>query len=143
MKVNLARIYYQRGRLKQAISTYKSVPKGSPYWFTAQEEYGLRCLLSLARAQAVAAAAGDELLSVPLGEIARAEGLSEQYTGKLFRILVQAGLTQKEAGDSAHGGRESTRRGGSPQAAGGPCDMFLAARASGEPGACSGRSSRS
>ena len=38
MRVNLARIYYQRGRLKQAISIYKTIPKGSPYWFTAQEE---------------------------------------------------------------------------------------------------------
>ena len=47
----------------------------------AQEEYGLRCLLQ------VAMTTGNEPLSIH--EIARAEGLSTEYTGKLMRALRQ------------------------------------------------------
>ncbi len=63
--------------------------------FTAQEEYGLRCALNLARAF------GDEgrdSAFMTVGAIARAEGLSVQYVGKLFRILAKAGLVESVRG---------------------------------------------
>jgi Rrf2 family protein len=51
---------------------------------TAQEEYGLRCLLRLARA-------GDsQALTIP--EIAEDEKLSPPYVAKLLSVLRQAGL---------------------------------------------------
>jgi Rrf2 family transcriptional regulator, iron-sulfur cluster assembly transcription factor len=51
---------------------------------TAQEEYGLRCLLRLARA-------GDgQAFTIP--EIAEAEKLSPPYVAKLLSVLRQAGL---------------------------------------------------
>ena len=51
---------------------------------TAQEEYGLRCLLRLARA-------GEEhALTIP--EIAESEKLSPPYVAKLLSVLRQAGL---------------------------------------------------
>ena len=76
---------------------------------TAQEEYGLRCILTLAREQeqaqehlpgngddspsgsALSSASGpDRYLTV--GDISRLEGISPQYAGKLIRILGKAGL---------------------------------------------------
>ena len=63
--------------------------------FTAQEEYGLRCALNLARAF------GDEGRDssfMTVGAIARSEGLSVQYVGKLFRILAKAGLVESVRG---------------------------------------------
>lgn len=56
----------------------------------AQEEYGLRCLLQ------VAAHAGVQPCTIP--EIAQAEGLSAEYTGKLMRALRQGGLVQSTRG---------------------------------------------
>src|SRR4051812_37389459 len=50
---------------------------------TAQEEYGLRCLLRLARAP-------DGSLTLP--EIADAEGLSVPHVAKLMAVLRHAGL---------------------------------------------------
>jgi Rrf2 family protein len=51
---------------------------------TAQEEYGLRCLMHLARA-------GDgQALTIP--EIAEAEKLSPPYVAKLLSVLRQTGL---------------------------------------------------
>ena len=60
---------------------------------TAQEEYGLRCLLQVARADGV---------RVSLREVAAAEGLSVEYAGKLMRVLRINGLVQSQRG--AHGG---------------------------------------
>jgi Rrf2 family protein len=57
---------------------------------TAQEEYGLRCLLRLARAQ------GSQPLTIP--EIAAAENLSQPYVGKLLAVLRQAGLIESVRG---------------------------------------------
>lgn len=57
---------------------------------TAQEEYGLRCILQLA-----AAPPGEPYT---VGEIARREGLSEAYVEKLLRILSKKGLTQSQRG---------------------------------------------
>jgi Rrf2 family protein len=73
--------------------------------FTAQEEYGLRCILQIARKlrlentpapAAAAASAADPSLTV--AEIARFEGLTTQYAGKLVSILVKAKLLESARG---------------------------------------------
>jgi Rrf2 family iron-sulfur cluster assembly transcriptional regulator len=56
---------------------------------TAQEEYGLRCLLRLAQAEG-------ESLAIP--EIAAAEGLSGPYVAKLLSVLRQTGVIESERG---------------------------------------------
>jgi Rrf2 family protein len=58
---------------------------------SAQEEYGLRCLLQLARADAQAE-------SLTLSQIARREGISVANAGKLMWILNKAGLVQSQRG---------------------------------------------
>ena len=58
---------------------------------SAQEEYGLRCLLQLARAEL-----GAE--SLTLSQIARLEGISAANAGKLMWILSKAGLVQSQRG---------------------------------------------
>jgi Rrf2 family protein len=57
---------------------------------TAQEEYGLRCLLRLARAY------GKQPLTIP--EVAAAEDLSAPYVAKLLSVLRQAGLIESVRG---------------------------------------------
>src|SRR3989338_6855273 len=57
---------------------------------TAQEEYGLRCLLQLAR--------GPQGQLVSVKEIARREGLSTAYVEKLLRHLARAGLVHSMRG---------------------------------------------
>ena len=57
---------------------------------TSQEEYGLRCLLQLARAPQ------DRVISVK--EIALKEGLSGAYVEKLLRILSRSGLVHSVRG---------------------------------------------
>ena len=57
---------------------------------TAQEEYGLRCLLQLARSKP------SELVSVK--EIAAKEGLSSAYVEKLLRLVAKAGLVHSVRG---------------------------------------------
>ena len=57
---------------------------------TAQEEYGLRCLLQLARTPQ------GQLVSVK--EIAVKEGLSSAYAEKLLRLLAKAGLVHSVRG---------------------------------------------
>ena len=64
---------------------------------TALEEYGLRCILALARAEAVASDDSPSS-SLTVGGIADGEGLSVQYAGKLFRILGKAGLVESVRG---------------------------------------------
>lgn len=56
----------------------------------AQEEYGLRCLLRVAEL----AGSGP----VPLSEIARAEGLSTEYAGRLLQRLRKAGFLDAARG---------------------------------------------
>lgn len=56
----------------------------------AQEEYGLRCLIQVARHT------GPDPLTIP--EIAAAEGLSPEYTAKLLRALRQADLVVSTRG---------------------------------------------
>jgi Rrf2 family protein len=62
---------------------------------SAHEEYGLRCLVQLARAEA-------DGESLTLNQIADREGLSSANAGKLMWILVKAGLVQSQRG--ANGG---------------------------------------
>src|SRR2546421_5805484 len=59
---------------------------------TAQEEYGLRCLLKVARAV--------DGNSLTLPEVASAEGLSVPYAAKLLSVLRQAGLIDSVRGRS-------------------------------------------
>jgi Rrf2 family protein len=58
---------------------------------SAQEEYGLRCLLQLARAQ-------KQGESLTLSRIAGQEGISSAIAGKLMWILTKAGLVQSTRG---------------------------------------------
>ena len=58
---------------------------------SAQEEFGLRCLLQLARA-------GQHDESLTLAQIARLEGISVANAGKLMWILNKAGLVQSQRG---------------------------------------------
>lgn len=57
---------------------------------TAQEEYGLRCLLRLARAP--------DGVSLTIPEVAAAENLSPPYVAKLLTVLRQAGLIESVRG---------------------------------------------
>jgi len=57
---------------------------------TALEEYGLRCILQLAKA-------GDGAI-VTVGQIAESEGLSIAYAEKLLRLLNRAGLARSVRG---------------------------------------------
>lgn len=60
--------------------------------FSAQEEYGMRCLLRLAHA------APDQ--SRTINEISRAEGISIPYTAKMMRILRSGGLVKSVRGQA-------------------------------------------
>lgn len=57
---------------------------------SAQEEYGLRCLLQLARLE--------EGESLTLGQIAEREGISGANAGKLMWLLNKAGLVHSTRG---------------------------------------------
>ncbi len=58
--------------------------------FTAPEEYGLRCMVSMAR--------NAENTSLTISELARRERLTKAYVAKLMRILRRGKLV-----DSSHG----------------------------------------
>jgi len=57
---------------------------------SAQEEYGLRCLLRIG--------AKDDGGSLTIPEISRAEGISPEYVAKLMRILRRGGLVKSARG---------------------------------------------
>ncbi len=61
---------------------------------TAQAEYGLRCILAVARAQLdqrpEPGTQAPQTVSLTVNEIAKREGLSLEYAGKLIRILRRA-----------------------------------------------------
>lgn len=71
--------------------------------FSAQEEYGIRCLLRIAKFYAV-----EKSLTIP--EISRAEGISEHNAGKILRVLRIGGFLESSRGQI--GGYTLTR---SPQ----------------------------
>ena len=71
---------------------------------TSQEEYGLRCILSLAREEARGAEASP---SLTLAQIAEREGLSAEYAGKLMGILGRGALVESVRG--RHGGYRLAR----------------------------------
>ena len=58
--------------------------------FTSQEEYGLRCMIQLAR--------GEDNGPVSIEEISRNEGITTSYVGKLMRILMKGGLVESTRG---------------------------------------------
>lgn len=62
---------------------------------TSHEEYGLRCLIRLGQQ-----GPGGKL-TIP--EIARAEGVSEAYTGKLLRMLRLSGFVVAARGTGGYG----------------------------------------
>lgn len=59
---------------------------------TAQEEYGLRCLLQIARAA--------PNTSLSIGDIAEKEGISTPYAAKLLSMLRQEGFIESTLGRS-------------------------------------------
>ena len=59
--------------------------------FSAQEEYGLRCLLRIAKFYAVS-----KSLTIP--EISRGEGISEHNAGKILRALRLGGFLESSRG---------------------------------------------
>jgi Rrf2 family protein len=59
---------------------------------SAQEEYGVRCLLQIGR-RGVGAS-----LTIP--EISRAEGISSHYVAKLLRVLRKGGLVKSVRGQA-------------------------------------------
>jgi Rrf2 family protein len=72
---------------------------------TQQEEFGLRCALTIARA--TLSNEGGAPATVTLNQIAEAEGLTTPYAGKIMRLLVQAGLVESTRGRT--GGYRLTR----------------------------------
>jgi Rrf2 family iron-sulfur cluster assembly transcriptional regulator len=60
--------------------------------FSAQEEYGLRCLLRLEL--------GGSGKSATLAEISQAEGISVPYAAKMMRILREGGLVTSARGQA-------------------------------------------
>lgn len=60
--------------------------------FTAQEEYGLRCMVQMALHEGPGV--------VTIDRIAKAESLTPEHVAKLMRILRQAGLVQSIRGQS-------------------------------------------
>ena len=78
--------------------------------FTAQEEYGLRCILHLARhaeSDSGASRSTADEASVRVGDVAATEGVSEPYVSRLFRLLGKSGLVESVRG--RHGGFRLTR----------------------------------
>jgi len=67
--------------------------------FTAQEEYGLRCLMQIARKGGSG--------SVAISEISQAEGMSSYNVAKLLRILREGEFVKSVRGQS--GGYELAR----------------------------------
>ena len=60
--------------------------------FTSQEEYGLRCMLQLAKHENEG--------SLTIEDIARGENLTTHYVGKLMRILLKGGLVESTRGQN-------------------------------------------
>lgn len=100
-----------KGYIYVVYSSYEC--QGRTMKLTSQEEYGLRCILTLAREEMARAGSEGQLTeakSLTIHEIAEKEGLSAQYVGKLIRILGKAGLVESIRG--CKGGFWLTRPGG-------------------------------
>jgi Rrf2 family protein len=91
---------------------------------SAQEEYGLRCLLQLARVGPTE--------SLSIGQIAEAEGLSSPYVAKLLALLRQGGFVDSVRGRA--GGYRLSRP--AEQIALGPLLAHLGEPLFEEPGYC-------
>jgi Rrf2 family iron-sulfur cluster assembly transcriptional regulator len=78
-------------KVKNAIIGTNSKERLKEVKISAQEEYGLRCLVQLARAE------GDGV-SLTLAQLAEREGLSVANAGKLMWILSKAGLVSGQRG---------------------------------------------
>ncbi len=61
--------------------------------FSAQEEYGLRCLLKIAEFYSI-----NRSITIP--EISQYEGISQHNAAKLLRVLRLGGLLESERGQS-------------------------------------------
>lgn len=61
--------------------------------FSAQEEYGLRCLVKIAESYEF-----NESVTIP--EISQSEGISQHNAAKLLRVLRLGGLLESERGQS-------------------------------------------
>ena len=61
--------------------------------FSAQEEYGIRCLIRIGKAYRV-----NKALTIP--EISNSEGISQHNVGKLLRILRLGGFLESERGQT-------------------------------------------
>ncbi len=59
--------------------------------FSSQEEYGLRCLLRIAKFY-------DASKSLTIPEISRAEGITEHNAGKILRVLRLGGFLESSRG---------------------------------------------
>lgn len=58
--------------------------------FSAQEEYGLRCLVTIANQ--------DEGAGLTIPELSRIEGLSQPHVGKMMALLRKAGFVKSTRG---------------------------------------------
>jgi Rrf2 family iron-sulfur cluster assembly transcriptional regulator len=65
---------------------------------TSQEEYGLRCILSLARQEVTSGEGVPGQTTATIAQIAEREGLSTEYAGKLMGVLSRAGLVESVRG---------------------------------------------
>ncbi|MBU2494527.1 MAG: Rrf2 family transcriptional regulator [Bacteroidetes bacterium] len=68
--------------------------------FSAQEEYGIRCLIQLGKAYK-----NNKALTIP--EVSEAEGISQHNAAKLLRVLRLGGILESERGQT--GGYTLTR----------------------------------
>lgn len=74
---------------------------------TAQEEYGLRCILQLAREQTASSDGNLELGAIFVRDIAEREGLSVAYVEKILWTLSHSGIVESVRGPK--GGYRLTR----------------------------------
>jgi Rrf2 family protein len=74
---------------------------------TAQEEYGLRCILQLAREQTASSDGNLESAAIFVRDIAEREGLSVAYVEKILWTLSHSGIVESVRGPK--GGYRLTR----------------------------------
>src|ERR1700741_1201176 len=68
---------------------------------TTQEEYGLRCLLQLARlSPSATGVGGSDAGSLTIPELSKREGISAANVAKIMRVLRKAGFVRSIRGQS-------------------------------------------